>query len=90
MYSVGRELRRMFKQRRKWTASSADSVQIFGHSVSAFRICQSMWCGSCYTSKDHPEFFIAVGDHFQAEADDEDRIRCQGRLREGRTSTGSG
>jgi hypothetical protein len=33
-----------------------------------------MWCGSCYTSKDKPEFFIAIGDHPQAEADDEDRL----------------
>lgn len=33
-----------------------------------------MWCGSCYSSKVHPDFFIAVGDHPQADADDEDRL----------------
>ena len=53
----------------------------FGSVVSTSRPCQSLWCGSCHTSKDEPVFHIHPGNQPQTNPNDEDRILSGWKLR---------
>jgi hypothetical protein len=57
---------------RKWTYGIFRAN--FGATVAGSESCRRMWCGGCYTSSPHPDFFTADPDNLFSEEGDENRL----------------